>query len=615
MISPIHLSSHFTHVHNGRGIRDVLGEVPLEVEAIQLDATIAVDLRLAIFENFENCMKKFSELVYRQHLPTFNIQTGPQYLFFPNKEFPNILFKTLAAQRLVEQFGKRIQVQCFDEELDYFDNGGLKRFASIFALIAENIPEQFEIINLGRHPNFPKSVKGALPTNILMRVLHLEPSVVREKLLAKLSLNWAIRKKPVILVKGDSGLYFETLSSLRKTFRFHQVNDHLKNVYSEADCIRPVQPDDLYDVYETSFGSLVGELSLADPFRSAFRKIFLELISRDLNRLINSAPLLHEAVGKLKTHHNSSIFLCDGLYGSLGLSIFNAMKRNKITVATTEHGLTAGLSRQRKATLNYSEPRTSDVIFGYNEAATRLFQSSKNKALVAVACGAPRETRKAFSHSLQRFLARRRLKIKGFSVFYISNNLLTNNNSFSPYYPPDFVRFNLEKVLITRVLPLINKKVVYKYYPSQNYLHETHPYLNLFPEKSEITIAGEEDFRYLREAADMLVTQGPSSTLGWCIGTCKPLVYLHSEKYEPLQDSEVLRILRECFFVFDMKGNWPSKLVDFLNNPREQIEELWQYKLKKQQIYDRQFFLNSETKPGHISAKVIRAIAKVEGAR
>jgi len=559
-------------------------------------------------------MKKFSELVYRRYLPTFNIQTGPQYLFFPYKEFPNILFKTLAAQRLVEQFGKRIQVHCFDEELDYFDSGGLKRFASIFALIAENIPEQFEIINLGPHPNFPKSVKGVLPANILMRVLHLEPSVVREKLLAKLSLNWAISKKPLILVKGDSGLYFETLSALRKTSRFHQVSDHLKDIYSEADCIHPVQRDHLHDLYETSFGNLVGELSLANPFRSAFRKIFLELICRDLNRLINSAPPLHEAVSKLKIQHNSSIFLCDGLYGSIGLSIFNAMKRNKITVATTEHGLTAGLSRQRKATLDYSEPRTSDVIFGYNEAATRLFQSSKNNTLEAVACGSPRETRKAFSHSLQRFLARRRLKIKGFSVFYISNNLLTNNNSFSPFYPPDFVRFNLEKVLITQVLPRVNKKVVYKYYPSQNYLHETHPYIRLFPKKSEITVAGEEDFRYLREAADMLVTQGPSSTLGWCIGTRKPLVYLHSEKYEPLQDSEVLQIFRECFFVFDMNGNWPSRLIDFLNKPREQIEELWQNKLEKQRIYDRQFLLNSETKPGRISAKAIRNIMKVKDA-
>ena len=81
------------------------------------------------------------------------------------------------------------------------------------------------------------------------------------------------------------------------------------------------------------------------------------------------------------------------------------------------------------------------------------------------------------------------------------------------------------------------------------------------------------------------------------------------------EDSEVLRILRECFFVFDMTGNWASELVDFLNKPREKIEGLWQYKLKKQQIYDKQLFLNTDTKPGHISAKVIRAIAKVGGVR
>ena len=50
---------------------------------------------------------------------------------------------------------------------------------------------------------------------------------------------------------------------------------------------------------------------------------------------------------------------------------------------------------------------------------------------------------------------------------------------------------------------------------------------------------GEEDFRYLRAIADIIITQSSESTLEWCIGAGVPLVFLDSDYYEPLENKEV----------------------------------------------------------------------------
>ena len=139
-----------------------------------------------------------------------------------------------------------------------------------------------------------------------------------------------------------------------------------------------------------------------------------------------------------------------------------------------------------------------------------------------------------------------------------------------PYYQMKVFLWilNLEdlKTLLQNIFPKIRKTIVYKYYPSENYLYSSHPYLDFLSEFSRITIAGNEDFRYLRTAADIIVTSSPTSTLGWVIGTKKPIVFLHSQKFDPLQDAETIKAFRECFFLFDTdEPDWEPKLIAALH--------------------------------------------------
>ena len=234
---------------------------------------------------------------------------------------------------------------------------------------------------------------------------------------------------------------------------------------------------------------------------------------------------------------------------------------------------------------------------------------SENKNLKCVECGAPDETKNIKLYSLQRLVSRKKLEVKGVTLFYASLNLLTNNNGVFPHYMPDIKRYSLERILLSNIFKNINKEVIYKYYPSQNYLYEENPYVSLVKNNKKVKLAQEEDFRYIRTAADIILTSNPSSTLGWCIGLNKPLVYLDSENYNQLEDKEVKKAFNESFFVFSYDNeNWVEELIEFLNKPYSEILELWKEKEKYRIKYDEIYFLDNKKNAGQIGAEFIKGL-------
>ena len=263
----------------------------------------------------------------------------------------------------------------------------------------------------------------------------------------------------------------------------------------------------------------------------------------------------------------------------------------------------------RKNTINYCEPNTSDYILTYNEMASATFLSSSNKNLQCVECGAPKETKRLKNYLLQRAISRKRLKARSTAVFYVSTNLLANNNGFFPHYPPDHIRDRVETSLLKDVFPRLNKKVIYKYYPSQNYLYDKNPYVKLAEEIPNLVVSKEEDFRYIRTAADIILTSAPTSTLGWCIGAEKPIVYLDSPVFQPLENDLVSKVFDECFFVFNIdQQDWNERLLQFLNKSIDEIESRWQKKSIYREKYDPMYFLNKEKDAGAIGVNFIKSI-------
>ena len=110
----------------------------------------------------------------------------------------------------------------------------------------------------------------------------------------------------------------------------------------------------------------------------------------------------------------------------------------------------------------------------------------------------------------------------------------------------------------------------------------------------------------MRNIADVIITQSSESTLEWCIGVEKPLVFLDSKNYEPLLDENVINAFKKSFFFFnyDKKG-WEKDLIKFLNKPYSEIFKLWEEKKYYRVKYDNIYFLSKKKNAGEISTKYI----------
>tara|TARA_Y100000588_G_scaffold227176_1_gene240992 strand:- start:4225 stop:6012 length:1788 start_codon:yes stop_codon:yes gene_type:complete len=575
-----------------------------------LDSYIDFSEKEAIYPILESCLNQCSQLIHDKYLPTLSLSCGNGFMFHTFKQLPNLLFKVMTLQKVANTFPDRIVLNCFEEELDYYDaEKSINRLASIYALIAERMPTIFEVKNIGKHQFKIPQIKNTSISNPILRFSNVPIEVLWVKI-SRLSLKrLKCRPGKTIFVAGQNGLINEILSKSGSRFEYVEIYDRLLRVYDSAPLTKVVSEDEIKIIFDESFRVSRDSIGLNRAFYQVFCDIAVEILNHKVNKLINSAPLLYQAVGELKERYKASVILSDGLYAIPGIAISNALRKNGIRIISAEHGLTAGISKWRTRTINYNEPNTCDVIMTYNKMSTATFLSSSNKNLKCVECGAPQETKKLRYYRLQRIVSRKRLKVQSVTVFYVSTNLLTNNNCFFPHYSPDHIRDRVETSLLDNVLSNVNKRVIYKYYPSQNYLYDENPYAKRAKLIPNIVVSEEEDFRYIRSAADVIMTSAPFSTLGWCVGLDKPIVYLDSPMFQPLENDLVSKAFDECFFVFniDLVG-WEQRLLEFLNKSFEEIESRWQEKSRYRKQYDNIYFLNRGKNAGQVGADFISNI-------
>ena len=132
-----------------------------------------------------------------------------------------------------------------------------------------------------------------------------------------------------------------------------------------------------------------------------------------------------------------------------------------------------------------------------------------------------------------------------------------------------------EKALLTDVYGGLDKTVLYKPYPAQRYPHQV-GYETLFDLAPNIRMIGWADFRYVRAAADVLVTNASSSTIGWCVGADVPLVHLGSRRVSALVDDDLRTAFDAAFLTIDMDASdWPDRLRALVERDLGALREEW----------------------------------------
>ena len=177
---------------------------------------------------------------------------------------------------------------------------------------------------------------------------------------------------------------------------------------------------------------------------------------------------------------------------------------------------------------------------------------------------------------MQRFINRSSFSIKKneICVCHVSTLLLNGSIRYGPHTAIDHEVISFNKNIINNVYnKLTDKKVIFKDYPSKRFIYQ--PALKERSDSNNIIFEDNGDWRYIRAAADIIVTMSDTSTLTWCIGANVPIVWLNMP-WTKLRYPWLNKKFKKALFYFDETNpNRANNLHNFLTLSKEEINTLW----------------------------------------
>ena len=308
-----------------------------------------------------------------------------------------------------------------------------------------------------------------------------------------------------------------------------------------------------------------------------------------------------------KSLSQKTVILSNCTLGPEAKWLHEHLKTSGTPIFGFEHGVTTGLSKHSNSKLSFSEMTNCDVGFVYSYSSAKNFASNSNTHAIIHTTGAPTMTRKIYFQSLQKYLTRFALKtpLRSPTVMHVDTVAFLGNMRTGPYAYTESEIVNFHRRLANEAYhDLKDWTVLFKEYPTQRFQYS--PSIKEYAGTlKNIRYLGHEDFRYLRTAADVLVTTMPSSTLGWCVGAKIPLIWLESP-ITPILNEEALVDFKNSFFVIDMnEKDWPFQMKTLLNAGLKDIRKKWMDKSEARARAIEKYILGPNISPGKSCAETI----------
>lgn len=307
--------------------------------------------------------------------------------------------------------------------------------------------------------------------------------------------------------------------------------------------------------------------------RDAIVSLLLRHLSAGLAHLAGRLPELRERVEQLFPRAGG-VLVTNGLFGPAGMLVHRLCQQRGVRVIEFEHGVTAGIAALTDTKLEHGGPPPVETLLVCSARSARSFNGAAARPARAV--GLPDQVRNTLRHPVQRWLAQRALGLgRGPVVMHVSTLPYHGNHRPGLGAPTETTTFTIDRTLIEGVYPRVPHHVVFKQYPTQRFPFEP-DYSALFKLSPNISLRKEEDFRYIRAAADVIVTMTPTSTLGWCVGAGVPIVWLDSRRINPLDGEDLRAAFGESFLFVDLDSEaWADHLLGLLDRPLAAIRADW----------------------------------------
>ena len=246
------------------------------------------------------------------------------------------------------------------------------------------------------------------------------------------------------------------------------------------------------------------------------------------------------------------------------LALRDACSDEGVELVSAQHGVTTEITDIGDHAY-WIEPVNSHLFLAFNEAGAEKGRDNPPSRAECVAVGMPLDY-----HRIGRL--RRRAQdappiLYASTALYIANVQQPSRHSVSD---PEKAEF--EGAIVDEALGGLPHRVRYKTYPERRYL-DADPVTERARRQPNIELFDARlDLRFLLNECRVVVTSRATSTLGWCLMSGKPLVFIDVPGGMAL-DGPARAALEPAIFLFDAgEAGWRDRLRTFLAQPLEQIE-------------------------------------------
>lgn len=213
----------------------------------------------------------------------------------------------------------------------------------------------------------------------------------------------------------------------------------------------------------------------------------------------------------------------------------------------------------------------SDVLLTYNEAAKEVALRNRfaTNCTDVAAVGMPSDYFR---------MGRSRAATDGPPILFVSTLLYRSYNQQRFEERSDLDKARDEIQLIEQVLGRLPHRVGYKPYPALRFPDQD-PTISAALKAGSVDVLGSHvDLRYILDRHRILVSSRATSTIGWCVMSKRPFVFIDTGDYFKIQPNMRDAFIEGTFFFDATSPNWQKDLRLFLSRPIEDIEEEWRAK-------------------------------------
>jgi hypothetical protein len=325
--------------------------------------------------------------------------------------------------------------------------------------------------------------------------------------------------------------------------------------------------------------------------------LFFSGVEIKLNSFVSYVDGWKPIISKFKD--KKSVLLLNSPGNISGFALTNICKNVGIPIVSAQHGVTKEICATHGESVVSYDINVSDYFLSYNNKSSEVANNSYFSRGKSFTSGiSARHLRMKYGLNITNCLL---------PIVYISTNLYKGNLGGFGAWLTDYDRARNEQKIVSNVLSKLPHKIRYKTYPEENRRYaDIDPIISDIKATNNVELFDKKvDMRFLLKEHRVIVTSSATSTLGWCMMTEKPVVFINWKNKMPLT-IEAKNSLSNAAFVFNENDDdFHNNLCKFLSKTIEEIEYLWNKKKSARKEFINKFITSYQNGAGKRASELI----------